>query len=72
MLTKYSKAGIQSHVLKEACIRCGQQAKEFTNTTCIKTYLNTGLCQRCQDQLPKGELNGRVNHRKVKAAWENN
>ncbi len=56
MITKYNKAQITTHVRQGLCIKCGQPATHFKSCECLKSYKNTGLCQRCQEQL-KGENN---------------
>lgn len=72
MVTKYNKAQVRSHIELGICIRCGLTAGVFDKAHNKKSYLNTGLCQLCQDQLPKGEINGRRNNREVKTIGKDN
>jgi len=36
------------------CPSCGNQARGFRNRMSYKEYLNSGLCQKCQDFLFEG------------------
>jgi hypothetical protein len=72
MITKYNKTQVRSHIELTLCIRCGQEASHFKSCIALKSYNNTGLCQRCQDLLKKGEVNGSTDNREVKTDGKNN
>lgn len=36
---------------EQICVMCGKEAKEFRNEISVKEYKQSGICQKCQDEI---------------------
>lgn len=50
LTNKHDNKDIKECISKNICVECKKDAKEFRHFGVLEEYLNSGLCEKCQDE----------------------